>query len=136
MLCVDLTALKNLSGLLHAGDTLAVLAFLVSALDACVNDCGGHRVHVIGTMYLAVFGLPTEGADQLSVLNRAYLYQDTNGHNNSTNNVDLQTSVKSDCTDVPTAQTLSEVDESKDHGVERSAAPCELAVSPTERSAL
>ena len=56
ILCVDLVALKRLSGLLQADDTLAVLAFLVSAIDASVVANKGQRLHLVGAMYFAVFG--------------------------------------------------------------------------------
>ena len=62
VLCVDLVSLKTLSGLLQPEDTLAVLSFLVSTIDSCVEACGGMRVHVGGTIYLAVFGLPIDEA--------------------------------------------------------------------------
>lgn len=61
ILCVDLVCLKILSGLLQADDTLAVLAFLVSVIDASVAASQGRRLHVVGSMYFAVFGAYLSG---------------------------------------------------------------------------
>ena len=61
VLCVDLVCLKILSGLLQADDTLAVLAFLVSVIDASVAVNEGQRLHVVGSMYFAVFGAYLSG---------------------------------------------------------------------------
>ena len=61
ILCVNLEALNSLSGLLQADDTLAVLAFLVSVIDASVAVNEGQRLHVVGSMYFAVFGAYLSG---------------------------------------------------------------------------
>lgn len=48
-----------------------MLAFLVSTLDACVQERRGQRIHVMGTLYVAAFGLPkTTPAARLHVSNQ------------------------------------------------------------------